>query len=167
METNLFCFEIIKIIYICNTMTLEKDWILENIKKKLNEKQVKVETISKEIGISKGEFSKILSGQRKDYYKYLPQIAAFFGVTFHQLVTPDQVILNNYGEVKEQSQGNVAHLNITTDKVLYERLIEECKNKDKTKDELIQVEREAKENYKRKYEKMKLRVIELENQLKQ
>jgi hypothetical protein len=34
-----------------------------------------VENVSNAIGISKGEFSKILSGQRKDYFKYLPLLA--------------------------------------------------------------------------------------------
>jgi transcriptional regulator with XRE-family HTH domain len=64
------------------------DWILNNIKGILKEKALKVETVSSEIGISKGEFSKILSGEREQYFKYLPQISQSLGVSFHQLVTP-------------------------------------------------------------------------------
>ena len=38
-------------------MQPEKDWILENIKRIIKEKNLKVENISKAIGISSGEFS--------------------------------------------------------------------------------------------------------------
>lgn len=165
METSFHFFLFSKMLYICFRMQPEKDWILENIKKIIKEKGLKVENVSNAIGISKGEFSKILSGQRDNYPKYLPQIADSLEVSFHQLVTPNNVILNNYGEIKEQSQGQVANMYNSTDKVLYERLINECNEKDKTKDELLKTEREAKENYKRKYEAMKAKVQELEKKI--
>jgi lambda repressor-like predicted transcriptional regulator len=59
---------------------MTKDWILANIENIMREKGLKLETVSKEIGISKGEFSKILSEQRKDYPKYLVKIAEILEV---------------------------------------------------------------------------------------
>ena len=63
-----------------------KDWILENIRILMKEKGIKVENLFPAIGISQGELSKILSGQRSDYFKHLPNFAIALGVTYHQLV---------------------------------------------------------------------------------
>jgi transcriptional regulator with XRE-family HTH domain len=93
-------------------METKKDFILENIKDIMKNKSIKVETVSTGIGISKGEFSKILSGERENYFKHLPQIAHSLGVSFHELVTPKSVVQNNHGEVKENSIGNASNTQI-------------------------------------------------------
>lgn len=67
---------------------MKNDWILKKIKSLLKEKEIKMENFSKEIGISVGEFSKILSGERANYFKHLPQIALSLDVDFHDLVAP-------------------------------------------------------------------------------
>ncbi len=77
-----------------------KDWILENIRNIMHEKHIKVENISSAIGISNGELSKILNGERKDYFKHLPNIAKVLEVSFHQLVTPQNGnVFNNHGSI--------------------------------------------------------------------
>jgi DNA-binding Xre family transcriptional regulator len=142
---------------------MEKDWILDNIKRVLAEKQIKVETVSNEIGISKGEFSKILSGQRKDYFKYLPQIAESIETTFHELVTPPHIVQNNHvDEVNANGVGNAGNVYQQNNIELYERIISECEEKDKAKDMLIEQLRTELDNFKRKYQNAKDKVKEFE-----
>ena len=123
-----------------------KNMILENIRKILQEKGIKVENISKEIGISKGEFSKIMNGQRKDYSKYLHRIAESLNLTYHQLINA-----SSHTNKKMASD-------FQTD--LYERLINECKEKDKAKDDLIKNLYEQIEILKNKYEEMKRKMVD-------
>lgn len=149
---------------------MENDWILANIKKTMKEKGVKSATISKAIGISEGEFSKILNGQRIDYYDYLPKIANFFGISYHQLVKQDSNIIQN----NHNQEGGTAIANSNgPDQVYVDKLFNQCdetiKSKDKTiktLEDLYQTEKDAKDSLKRKYEKLKLRLQELEDQLK-
>ncbi len=83
-----------------------------------------------------------------------------------QLVAPNQVVQNNYDGVR--SPVATAHIqnHHASNSELYERLVKECQAQTANKEDLLKNEREAKENYKRKYEKMKLRVQELEALLK-
>lgn|GEM_PF-2332174 len=89
---------------------IENEWIIENIRTLLKEKEVKVENISREIGISQGEFSKIINGQRKDYFKYLPQITESLGVSYHRLVIPAQVVQTNYGNINDHGNGMIGQV---------------------------------------------------------
>jgi len=124
-------------------METKKDWILENIKDIMKEKSIKVETVSTEIGISKGEFSKILSGEREQYYKHLPLIAQSLGVSFHSLVTPKGLVQNNHGEVKENSVGNASNTQIHHhgNKDLYERMFAVCEDRNVANQKIIELQK--------------------------
>jgi transcriptional regulator with XRE-family HTH domain len=140
-------------------MELEKDWILENVKNIIAEKQLKVENISNAIGISKGEFSKILNGQRKDYFKYLPLLAENLGVSFHQLVKNEP----KYNQVNNHQKGGTSFHNIMeTDKTIVEKMFAQYEDSIKTLHEYNNNLKQERDNYKRKYENMKNRLIKLE-----
>lgn len=147
-------------------MKLHKDWILDNIKKIIREKNLKVENVSKAVGISSGEFSKIINGQRINYYEHLPKIAEVCGVTFHELVKQESSVIQN----NHHQEGGTAIANSNNlDKLYVDKLVSQCQSTIISKDEtiktltdLLTLEREAKENYKRKYEKMKVRLQEIE-----
>ena len=141
-------------------MNNENDWILPKIKKLIREKQTKLEILAKFIGISQGEFSKILNGERLNYYKHIPAIADYFNLSFLELVKND---LPNHFNTPTSENSEVFLLN---------KYITQCNetisSKDatiKTLDDLVKSEREAKENYKRKYEncKEKLKLAEGKN----
>ena len=138
-------------------MNIENDWILPKIKKIIKERQTKIVHIAKSIGISNGEFSKILNGERLNYYKHIPAIADYFNLSFLELVKND---LPNHFNSPTYENSEV---------FLLDNYITQCKetisSKDaniKTLDDLVKSEREAKENYKRKYEncKEKLKLAE-------
>ena len=138
-------------------MNYENDWILPKIKKIIKERQTKIEHIAKSIGVSNGEFSKILNGERLNYYKHIPAIADYFNLSFLELVKND---LPNHFNTSTSENSEIFLLN---------KYITQCNetisSKDatiKTLDDLVKSEREAKENYKRKYEncKEKLRLSE-------
>ena len=131
---------------------MEQDWIIDNIRNLLEERRTKVETISKEIGISKGEFSKILNGKREDYFKYLQAIADFFNVGFRELVKPQNLYVN--------STNNKLANDIYFE--LHERLILQYKATLESNSSLIIALKASEENYKRKYYNLKIRVKELE-----
>ncbi len=141
-------------------MNIENDWILPKIKKIIKERQTKIEHIAKSIGISNGEFSKILNGERLNYFKHIPAIADYFNLSFLELVKND---LPNHFNTPTSENSEV---------FLLDNYITQCKetisSKDaniKTLDDLVKSEREAKENYKRKYEncKEKLKLAEGKN----
>jgi transcriptional regulator with XRE-family HTH domain len=141
-------------------MNIENDWILPKIKKIIKERQTKIVHIAKSIGISNGEFSKILNGERLNYYKHIPAIADYFNLSFLELVKND---LPNHFNTPTSENSEV---------FLIDNYITQCKetisSKDaniKTLDDLVKSEREAKENYKRKYEncKEKLKLAEGKN----
>jgi transcriptional regulator with XRE-family HTH domain len=138
-------------------MNIENDWILAKIKKIIKERQTKIEHIAKSIGISNGEFSKILNGERLNYFKHIPAIADYFNLSFLELVKND--LPNHFNSPTSEN----------SEVFLLDNYITQCKetisSKDaniKTLDDLVKSEREAKENYKRKYEncKEKLKLAE-------
>ena len=138
-------------------MNIENDWILPKIKKIIKERQTKIVHIAKSIGISNGEFSKILNGERLNYYKHIPAIADYFNLSFLELVKND--LPNHFNSPTSEN----------SEVFLLDNYITQCKetinSKDaniKTLDDLVKSEREAKENYKRKYEncKEKLKLAE-------
>lgn len=109
----------------------------------MKEKSIKVETVSTEIGISKGEFSKILSGEREQYYKHLPLIAQSLGVSFHELVTPKGIVQNNHGEVKENSVGNASNTQIHHygNKELFDRMFSVCEDRNIANQKIIELQK--------------------------
>ena len=138
-------------------MNIENDWILPKIKKIIKQRQTKIVHIAKSIGISNGEFSKILNGERLNYYKHIPAIADYFNLSFLELVKND--LPNHFNSPTSEN----------SEVFLLDNYITQCKetisSKDaniKTLDDLVKSEREAKENYKRKYEncKEKLKLAE-------
>jgi hypothetical protein len=66
------------------------DSVLNKIALQMRIKQVKVENISRALGISAGEFSKVINGQRKQYHKYLPGIAAYLEMSPQELLKPEE-----------------------------------------------------------------------------
>lgn len=66
--------------------------LLFNIRMLRTLKGIKVETMAKKLGISKGEYSKIENNQRKNLEKYLQKIAFILNV---QIETIYQSKLNN------------------------------------------------------------------------
>jgi len=68
-----------------------------------------VENVSKDIGVSIGEFSKIIIGQKKNYFEHLPQMLHYFGIYFHNLVKQDSAIIKNISrQVSRQVSGKTA-----------------------------------------------------------
>jgi transcriptional regulator with XRE-family HTH domain len=145
-------------------MNRKKDWIIENIHSFMKDKGMKLDTISSTIGISHGEFSKILKGEREQYYKHLPQIAHVLGVTYHDLVKQNTSTIQDNLRYEDESAlhngiaPNYAHQLVNQ----CQHTIDALKSTIATLNSLVKNEKEAKENFKRKYEKMKARVEELE-----
>jgi transcriptional regulator with XRE-family HTH domain len=140
-------------------MDIEYDWILLKIKKIIKERQTKIEHIAKSIGVSNGEFSKILNGERLNYYKHIPAIAEYFNIPFLSFVKEDSSNL----AIKNQSISQHPDYQLLNGNIIqFEEIIKAKEANIKTLEELVISEREAKENYKRKYEncKEKLRLSE-------
>ena len=140
-------------------MNNENDWILPKIKKLIREKQTKVENLAKFIGISQGELSKILNGERLNYYKHIPAIAEYFNIPFLSFAKEDSsnLAIKNLS-ISQHPDYHLLNGNI----IQFEEIIKAKEANIKTLEELVISEREAKENYKRKYEncKEKLRLSE-------
>ncbi len=149
------------------------NWILENLKKlrKLNGKASF--EIANAIEISNETYSKLENGGIRDYYKYLPKIAHALGVGFLELINPPELI-NDDMNLKINETLEFANSEIKTDPIfLLEKIIEEYKktlvvNKDILilKEELLLRERELSDRYKRKYLKLKSKLILLNEKLK-
>lgn len=136
---------------------MNSDWIIENIKNLIHQKGIKVENISKDLGISKGEFSKIMNGQRKDYIKYLPAIADYLKVGYKVLLLPR----DNHNNADNKNQADRIY------QELYERLILQFKVTQEANSDLIQLLKESCETYKNKYINEKQRVDFLEGRLRE
>ncbi len=135
-----------------------KDWILDNIRNIMKEKSIKVENLATSIGNSKGELSKILNGERKDYFKYLPDIAKGLNVSFHNLVSPQNENINDNGvgqaHILEQKDESIKNLLLAKD------LIIDGKN------EILAIQKNQIENLERKYKNLKEKLVDTELQLK-
>jgi len=68
--------------------------LLSNIRMLRTLKGIKVETMAKKLGISKGEYSKIENNYRKNLDKYIGNIASILDVNVELIYTP----LNNKEE---------------------------------------------------------------------
>ncbi len=136
-------------------MNNENDWILPKIKKLIKEKQTKLEILAKFIGISQGELSKILSGERLNYYKYIPAIADYFEIPFLSLVCNEN---NINSSISYHPDFQLLNNNINQ----FETIIKAKEANIKTLEVLVVNLTESKENYKRKYEscKEKLKLCE-------
>ena len=125
-----------------------KDWILDNIRNVIAQKGIKLESLSTSIGITQGELSKILNGERKDYFKHLSSIAKELHVSVHYLVMPQNGnVYSNYGNITDYGVGqalNKEHNDESIKMLLNEKdLVIESKN------ELISLLRADMENLKR------------------
>ena len=134
---------------------IKNDWILKNINQLIVEKGIKLEYISAKLGISQGEVSKILKGERECYTKYVYQFSQILNEPYHDIVKNDEVNQYNYGEIKDNGIGNVRTLKKSIDIELFEQRIQD-------KDDLINLEREQKiqereqkEYWKEKYYRIK------------
>jgi transcriptional regulator with XRE-family HTH domain len=136
-------------------MNNENDWILPKIKILIRENQTKLEILAKFIGISQGELSKILNGERLNYYKYIPTIADYFEIPFLSLVCNENNINSSisYHPDFQLLNNNINQL---------EAIIKAKEANIKTLEVLVINLTESKENYKRKYEscKEKLKLCE-------
>lgn len=131
-------------------ITAEQDWILQNIRNKMKESDTKVEVLGKYLEISGSEVSKILHGQRKNYFHYLPKIADFFRISFHELVQPSNHVQNNYGNIQSHGIGYLSTQQFSNDSSinsseLYERIISEMKDKIALLQDLLETERAGKQ----------------------
>jgi transcriptional regulator with XRE-family HTH domain len=141
------------------TMNNENDWILPKIKKLIREKHTKLEILAKFIGISQGEFSKILKGERLNYYKHIPAIADYFEIPFLSLVCNENNINSSISYPPD--------LQLLKNSInQFEAIIKANEANVKTLEVLVINLTESKENYKRKYEscKEKLKLCESEKQ---
>ena len=134
---------------------IKNDWVLDNINKIISKKGIKLEYISAKLGISQGEVSKILKGERECYTKYVYQFSQILNEPYHDIVKNDEVNQYNYGEIKDNGIGNVRTLKKSIDIELFEQRIQD-------KDDLIKLEREQKiqereqkEYWKEKYYRIK------------
>ena len=134
---------------------IKNDWILKNINQLIVEKGIKLEYISAKLGISQGEVSKILKGERECYTKYVYQFSQILNEPYHDIVKNDEVNQYNYGEIKDNGIGNIRTLKKSIDIELFEQRIQD-------KDDLINLEREQKiqereqkEYWKEKYYRIK------------
>lgn len=144
---------------------VKNDWILRNINKLIDEKGIKLEYISAKLGISQGEVSKILKGERDSYTKYVYQFSQILNEPYHEIIKNDEVNQYNYGEIKDNGIGNVHTFKKALDLDVYEQRV-------KDKDDLINLEREQKmqereqkEYWKTKYYKLKDKLTLLEAEL--
>ncbi|MBL7788228.1 MAG: helix-turn-helix transcriptional regulator [Chitinophagales bacterium] len=145
---------------------IKNDWILKNINQLIDEKGIKLEYISAKLGISQGEVSKILKGERECYTKYVYQFSQILNEPYHDLVKNDEVNQYNYGEIKDNGIGNVRTLKKSIDIEVFEQRIQD-------KDDLINLEREQKiqereqkEYWKEKYYRIKEKLALVEEKLK-
>ena len=134
---------------------IKNDWVLDNINKIISKKGIKLEVISTALGISQGEVSKILKGERECYTKYVYQFSQILNEPYHDIVKNDEVNQYNYGEIKDNGIGNIRTLKKSIDIELFEQRIQD-------KDDLINLEREQKiqereqkEYWKEKYYRIK------------
>jgi transcriptional regulator with XRE-family HTH domain len=143
---------------------LKNDWVLRNINKLIEEKGMKLEYISAKLGISQGEVSKILKGERDSYTKYVYQFSQILNEPYHEIIKNDEVNQYNYGEIKDNGIGNVHTFKKALDIEVYEHRV-------KDKDDIILLEREQKmqereqkEYWKAKYYKLKEKFTQLESE---
>ena len=67
-------------------MGTEIQRILSNIKHYMEKNQEKTETFAKKIGLSSGELSKILRGERQNFIKHLDKFSKALGVSLDDLL---------------------------------------------------------------------------------
>lgn len=132
--------------------------VSKNIARIMREKRIKLETVSKETAISKGELSKIINGQRKDFRKHLDIIAKVLGVEVAELEKP---ITETPAEKKESKLTDKTP-NIET---LYERLIKANKTEINMQRGLIGDLKQDLAFWKKEVELLKEQIKRLENRL--
>jgi transcriptional regulator with XRE-family HTH domain len=132
----------------------KSNYILDNINEVIKAKKIKLEFIAHKLGISQGEVSKILNGDRKEYEKYIYDFSKILDIDYQELVRNQEVNLVNDGEVRAQNLSVVHNLN-HGEKELYNDRILDLKeinrmNKENISDLTAQIE-----YWKTKYYKLK------------
>lgn len=121
--------------------------IIENIKHEIKIQNLKLDFIAKSLGISIGEFSKILSGERKNFYKYLFAISNILNVEFMKL------FYNKEHKMAEQfNLQELENLRLELEKkefliAQFQQTIKANEIALKALEELLKLERELKEDY--------------------
>jgi len=136
---------------------MPSDCVLENIERIMREKRLKLETVSKASGISKGEFSKIINGKRQEYQKHLLKIAEALGVTELDLTTPIK------SSSSENTNPNPSEKK--TNEELYERLIGENKDRIELQYEIINGLRSDLNFWKEEFIKLQEKIKKIEKRL--
>ncbi|HEY1047406.1 MAG TPA: helix-turn-helix transcriptional regulator [Bacteroidia bacterium] len=130
------------------------DWILSNIRRLIKQKNLKMSYVASRIGVSEGEFSKILNGYRINYYDKLPLLSEILEVDFHELVdNSNAILLHDEGQISFFTEQTIKQFELTIN------------SKDvtiKALEELLSLEREIKETYIKKYQNLKIKFTELE-----
>jgi transcriptional regulator with XRE-family HTH domain len=132
----------------------KSNYILDNINEAIKAKKIKLEFIAHKLGISQGEVSKILNGDRKEYEKYIYDFSKILDIDYQELVCNHGVKLINDGDVKEQSQGVLHNLN-HGEKELYNERILDLKEINRMNKENISDLTAQMEYWKNKYYKLK------------
>ncbi|MDP2176718.1 MAG: helix-turn-helix transcriptional regulator [Bacteroidota bacterium] len=136
--------------------TKSTDWILENIVKIRKLKNKQGPEMAKALGIAQGTYSKLENGKIKDYYEYLPKIAQILGVSFHELVSPNR--LNDFKKPLEVNANNLDSISNSNNSVP-EIVIQQFEVIINVLKELNENLKSERDNYKRKYENCKVKLI--------
>ena len=124
--------------------------ILKNIRLLRKLKNIKSETMAKEIGISLSEYSKLENGYKNNWEKYWDSIAAVLQITPFELVFEDCIALNQSNKLGKDK------LNIN--QTINDKVFKALEDKDKLKDELLQTYKLNADYWKGKYERAKIRL---------
>ncbi len=132
--------------------------ILKNIKELRDYKHIKVEAIAKEIGILKGEYSKLENNMKPTLGKYFIKIAHILEVEPFDLAVENCLAhyINQSLPLDERKKSK----NYTQEE--NERIIKLLEERDTEKNERIEEYKEMAENWKAKYYRMKERLQKLE-----
>lgn len=133
--------------------------ILNNIRQLRKLKNIKSETMAKEIGISLSEYSKLENGLKNNWEKYWDSIATVLQITPFELVFEDCIALNQNNKPNLETEQEKLNQNIN-DKVF--KALEE---KDKLKDELLLTYKLNAEYWKGKYERAKTRLEKADHRI--
>lgn len=101
-----------------------EDKFIEGIRKVIRTKEIKLETISRQTGISGSELSKILNGKRQNYHKHLPTLMKAIGFSIEEAI--DIQLNNKIITDKVEEEIDNYKQQIRTQKQLIETLTELC-----------------------------------------
>ncbi|MBC8109666.1 MAG: helix-turn-helix transcriptional regulator [Verrucomicrobia bacterium] len=102
----------------------------KKIRKMRVEKELKQATLGKELGKNQQFISKIEIGKMNPSDEQIEKIAQILGVETEELknTAQEKYVQNNYGEIKENGQGNVINQLPKTERELFEELLTTLRN---------------------------------------